>query len=128
MKKLFYVVFALTLMIMLFFTGCKKDSFTRDMEGTHSVTLYMGTVSYNSNMIVVYNIDTEIFTITLTSGEDYFGQDIVLKSIRNGDVLEIQFEEDGYQGLCNVYGGTLERVDKKLELNFDACGLSFTAS
>lgn len=128
MKKILYVLVAVLLVLMITFTGCKKDSFQKAIVGTHEVTLVMGTSSYVCDMIVTYDEATALYTITLTSGEDFIGQDIVLHGAETEDVIQIQFEENGYQGSCNVYSGTLQLVDKKAELEFLACGLDFSAS
>ncbi len=63
-----------------------------------------------------------LFAIKLTSGEGFIGHDIVMHGIENEEVIAIQFEEEGYQGNCNVYSGILKLVDKKVELEFLACG------
>lgn len=128
MKKLLYVLVAVLLVLMVTFTGCKKESFEKAIVGTYEVTFVKGTESLVCDMIVSYDESTALFTIKLTSGEDFIGQDIIMHGIENEEVIQIQFEEDAYQGLCNVYSGTLQLVDKKAELVFEACGLDFSAS
>ena len=127
MKRVIYLIVAMIILLAVFLTGCEKDRLRRSVEGTHEVSLLMGEHSYPCDMIVTYNESDEIYTITLTDGQVSVRPDIVLKGIANEDVIEIQPETNGYQGICNVYGGTLEVVDKKIKLEFDACGLEFYA-
>ncbi|PLX07724.1 MAG: hypothetical protein C0596_09855 [Marinilabiliales bacterium] len=87
MKKIAYIIGIILFILLLTFTGCKKDRFLKDVEGTHHVTYVMGTASYNCDMIVTYQESDDLFIITLTSGEDFIGQDVVLKGIRNDDTI-----------------------------------------
>ncbi|HNQ68920.1 MAG TPA: hypothetical protein PKN32_11110 [Bacteroidales bacterium] len=128
MKKLVYLIAALLIIAMVIFTGCEKDKLRRSVEGTHEATLVMGTHSYPCDMIITYNETDLIYTITLTDGQVSIRPDIVLTGIANEDVIDIQPKTNGYQGICNVYGGTLQVVSRKIVLEFDACGLEFSAN
>ncbi|MDD3741094.1 MAG: hypothetical protein PHH30_07620 [Bacteroidales bacterium] len=128
MKRLVYLITVLMILALVIFTGCEKDKLRRSVEGTHEVTLLMGTNSYPCDMVVTYNDTDLVYTITLTDGQVSIRPDIVLTGIANEDVIDIQPETNGYQGICNVYGGTLEVIDKKIKLEFDACGLDFSAN
>ncbi|HOZ29581.1 MAG TPA: hypothetical protein PLL66_01575 [Bacteroidales bacterium] len=128
MKRIVYLIAVLMILFAVLFTGCEKDRLRRSVEGTHEVNYVMGTHSYPCDMVITYNKAEMIYTITITDGQVAVKPDVVLTGVANEDVIEIQPETNGYQGVCNVYGGTLQVVDKKIELEFDACGLSFYAN
>lgn len=127
MKNLFYLIVVFLIFATVIFTGCEKDKLRKSVEGTHEVNLVMGTHTYPCDMIITYNESDEIYTITLSDGLVSIRPDIVLTGVANEDLIEIQPETNGYQGTCNVYGGTLSVIDKKIKLDFEACGLEFSA-
>jgi len=128
MKRAFYFILVVLIFFAVIFTGCNKDKLRRSVEGTHEATLLMGTHSYPCDMIITYNESDEVYIITLTDGLVSIKPDIVLTGIANEDIIDIQPETNGYQGICNVYGGTLQVVSRKIVLEFDACGLEYSAN